>query len=164
MDAGKPGRGRQPRFQAPDIPREKWCQARRLYEEGLTLSQIGERLHCDPRTARSCILRNSDELDQRSVPRLLDPYMEALRAFLVTDEVRRLKSVRKISMRAYGFLIANTDYPGSEKTIRALVAKQPPKDPTTPVCDEPGEDANVLRGIRLHEHAGNNERKKTHNE
>ena len=128
MGTGKPGRGRQPRFQAPNLPREQWCRARRLYEGGLSLKQIGALLDRDPRTVKAGILRNSDVLDKRSTPHVLDPYLKTIHELLAVDEIRRLGSIRAISQRICAILQDEMGYPGSEIALRKYLMGLPPEE------------------------------------
>lgn len=128
MGTGKPGRGRQPRFQAPDIPREQWCHARQLYESGLSLKKIGALLDRDPRTVKACILRNSDVLDKRNTPRVLAPYLKTVHELLAVDEIRKLGSIRAISQRICAILQDEMGYPGSEVALRKYLTDLPPEE------------------------------------
>ena len=125
MGMRKPGRGRYPQFQVPDIPEEQWCEARSLLENGMTLSQISQRLHCDPRTIKACILRNSDHLDRKNMPRIMEPYEEFVRQLLSSGEFNSITSFGRISKIIYRLLKEQTDYKGSEKTVRNYLAELP---------------------------------------
>ena len=128
MGASKPGRGRQPRFQAPDLPREQWCRARQLYESGLSLKQIGALLDRDPRTVKASILRNSDVLDKRRTPRVLAPYLKAVHELLTVDEIGKLGSIRAISQRICAILQDEMGYSGSEIALRKYLTDLPTEE------------------------------------
>ena len=81
------------KFILPDLPREKWCDFRVGYSEhNKTLVQLAEEYMCDPRTVRSCLLRNkpSSSLGKKTVPTQIDLYR---------DESRRLWKKRFRSCR-----------------------------------------------------------------
>ncbi len=123
--APKPGRGRRAQFQMPKMPAGQWCIARRLREDGLTLQQIGDRFGCDPRTAKACILRNSDELDRRNTPGVIAPYEDFLLKALASGIVEAGQSVRAMTQTLYRLLRERTDYPGGERTLRAYLSGLP---------------------------------------
>ena len=83
------------KFILPDLPREKWCDFRVGYSEhNKTLVQLAEEYMCDPRTVRSCLLRNkpSSSLGKKTVPTQIDLYRDEIQEALEKAKAEKAKA------------------------------------------------------------------------
>lgn len=113
------------RISLPEIPRDKWCDFRKDYENGMSLAAIGEKYLCDRRTVRTALQYNhsSTELGKRKKPTLLSRYEEQIEKLCVSDD-QDAKSLHAISQRITEQL-HQAGYHGSERTIRNYLNRQP---------------------------------------
>lgn len=100
------------------IPPFEWCDFRKDYEAGMSLYAIGEKYCCDPRTVRSCIIRNksSSELGRKSTPSILEPYHREIQQILhemSEEEISLYKKSMAVTQR-----LKDSGYTGSERTVR----------------------------------------------
>ena len=118
------------RFTLPDLPREQWCDFRIAYEEGnRTLVQLAEEYMCDPRTVKSCILRNksSSSLGKKSVPTQIDLCKDEIRETLrktLPDLPETVHSIYQLSNYLLPIL-REQGYKGSERTLRNYLHMHP---------------------------------------
>ena len=143
MSSTKTRRGRQPQIILPTKPESEWCTARRLFESGKTLKEIGNITHCDSRTAKACIERNS-EPGQGSTHSALDSHKNIIQNLLKSDEMKGL-SIRSITQKIHKFLLKNTDLEVGERTVRYYVTKQMRADEAMPAARENGEPVKGLK-------------------
>ncbi len=142
MSSTKTGRGRKPQIILPNFPESQWCTARRLFESGNSLKEIGIIIHCDSRTAKACIERNS-ELDQKSTRSTLDPHRNTIQNLLDSDETKGL-SIRSITQKIHKYLLNNTDFRGGERTVRYYVTDLMQSDDAMHASRENGEPVKRL--------------------
>ena len=118
-------RGQPPMFNAPDVPREQWCETRTQYEAGATLREIAIERGCDPRTIKACILYNDDRLNRKHTPRLIDSQIPAIDRLLASGIFADTPSLRSLARQLLVRLQSLTAYAGSEKTIRDYLLTLP---------------------------------------
>ena len=51
------------RILLPDIPKEQWSDFRTDFENGMTLKDIADKYHCDPRTVKTALPLNRGSSD-----------------------------------------------------------------------------------------------------
>ena len=118
------------RLTLPDLPREQWCDFRISYVEGnRTLVQLAEEYMCDPRTVKSCILRNksSSSLGKKSVPTQIDLCKDEIRETLrktLPDLPESIHSIYQLSNYLLPIL-REQGYKGSERTLRNYLHMHP---------------------------------------
>lgn len=118
MNAERKRRGQTPQFDAPDIPPEEWCGARKQFESGQTMLEIANARGCDPRTVKACILRNCDQLDGQSTPRVIDAHIPTILSLLHSGIFQDTPSLRSLARQLQAQLRIATGYCGNEKSLR----------------------------------------------
>lgn len=118
------------KFILPDLPKEKWCDFRIGYSEhNKTLVQLAEEYKCDPRTVRSCLLRNksSNSLGKKSVPTQIDLCRDEIQEALAQELPRLPDNVRSIYQLSCFLLpiLKERGYKGSERTLRNYLRLHP---------------------------------------
>lgn len=100
------------------VPHSDWCDFRIDYESGMTLQQIGEKYCCDPRTVRTCIIKNrsSQDLGRKSTPSILKPFHQEI-ARIIREQSDSETSIYSLSCLVTKKL-RNSGYAGSERTVR----------------------------------------------
>ena len=118
------------KFILPDLPREKWCDFRVGYSEhNKTLVQLAEEYMCEPRTVRSCLLRNkpSSSLGKKTVPTQIDLYRDEIQEALEKALPELPDGIRSIYQLSCFLLpvLQERGYKGSERTLRNYLHLHP---------------------------------------
>ena len=118
------------RFKMPDLPRDLWCDFRIEYvDKNKTLVQLAREYMCDPRTVKSCIVRNksSHSLGKQSVPTRIDLCRDEILETLLQTLPELPDSVRSIYQLSNYLLpvLREKGYKGGERTLRNYLHVHP---------------------------------------
>lgn len=112
------------RILLPDIPKEQWSDFRTDFENSMTLKDIADKYHCDPRTVKTALPlnRGSSDFGKWTTPKKLEAYKNSIITAISHGD--DFKSLSNLSQRITSE-IQKDGYSGSERTVRNYLCTMP---------------------------------------